>query len=406
MTITQDQQPKASTPTLSSRSRSTRLRTKEQREQGAKPQPFDTTSTPPTTSTTTKAKRRSSSTHPEGLQDKVTARWKHLMRNMPDPEEPPEAKTTERKSRKLTGDSTTPTPFGGSGQKTVTSSMRAIRATPVTTTTPVGGNNDDYFDNKSETTTSQIESRSSHDRTKRTTTQGNSNKTSHLASAASSKPHSTPALPFNGASDSTSSSTSTSLPSISTSHAITRHQAKVSKEAQQDYITFSTGLDGTLTTPDLADSPAVSNSRKRTSTITEQHKSSSSSQSYTRSRSQSQSASITSNSHYKKRRVQLTSKPQSSPSSSSSSAPPVVTRSRSRVSGSLNRETRDLARYLRQSKMSTSQKRSTISKSSFKVADIMDATTAKDGTDHSPLQDTEQSTSSEGVSKDHSAEKE
>ncbi|KAG0378953.1 Ubiquitin fusion degradation protein 4 [Mortierella sp. AD032] len=227
---------------------------------------------------------------------------------------------------------------------------------------------------------------------------------SPAAAATPSRLPSTFASTFSPASDLTTSSTSasTSQHTISTFHAITRHQAKVSKQAQQDYIAFSSGVDGTLTTTVSADSPVVSSSRKRTSTITEPLKSSNSSQSNSRSRSLSQSISLSSSSHHKKRRLQPTSKPQSSSSpSSSSSAQPVITRSRSKASGSLNRDSQDLARFMRQSKMSTSQKRSSpVTKTSSKDVDIMDTTVFQDTTDQPAIQDTEQSKSSEGSSHD------
>ncbi|KAF9340444.1 Ubiquitin fusion degradation protein 4 [Linnemannia elongata] len=202
-----------------------------------------------------------------------------------------------------------------------------------------------------------------------------------------------------------------SQPTISTSHAITRHLAKVSKQAQEDYIAFSSGVDGTLPSPVLADSPVVSSSssssRKRTSTITEQPKSSSSSQSHTtRSRSQSQPTSAPSGSHHKKRRLQITTKPQSSTSTSSSSAQPVITRSRSKASGSLSRDSQDLARFMRQSKMSTSQKRSSaISKTSSKDVDILDATHPQDSADYTSVQDADLSKSSQGSSQENCDEK-
>ncbi|KAF9079178.1 Ubiquitin-protein ligase, partial [Mortierella sp. AD031] len=123
-----------------------------------------------------------------------------------------------------------------------------------------------------------------------------------------------------------------------------------------------------------------------------------------RKRSSAMTAEI-STSHVKDGRFHPYLKTQSLLRSSNHIAPPVVTRSRSGASGSFNKETRDLAWYLRQSKTSTSQKRPTVSKSSFKVAGVMDATTAKDGTVHTSPQDTEQSRSSEGASKDQSAEK-
>ncbi|KAF9107914.1 Ubiquitin fusion degradation protein 4 [Mortierella sp. GBA35] len=124
-----------------------------------------------------------------------------------------------------------------------------------------------------------------------------------------------------------------------------------------------------------------------------------------RKRSSAMTAEI-STSHVKDGRFHPYLKTQSLLRSSNHTAPPVVTRSRSGASGSFNKETRDLAWYLRQSKTSTSQKRPTVSKPSFKVAGVMDATTAKDGTVHTSPQDTEQSRSSEGASKDQSAEKE
>ncbi|KAF9136537.1 Ubiquitin fusion degradation protein 4 [Mortierella sp. GBA39] len=240
-----------------------------------------------------------------------------------------------------------------------------------------------------------------------------SNKNPFLTSAASSRQPSTFASAFNQASDLTLSSplTSISQPTISTSHAITRHLAKVSKQAQQDYIAFSSGIDGTLPSPVLADSPVVScsssSSRKRTSTITEQPISSSSSQSHTtRSRSQSQPTSAPSDSHHKKRRLQTTTKLQSSSSTSSSSAQPVTTRSRSKASGSLSRDSQDLARFMRQSKMSTSQKRSSaISKTSSKDVDTMDATHPQDSADHTSVQDADQSKSSQGSSQENCDEK-
>ncbi|KAF9908784.1 Ubiquitin fusion degradation protein 4 [Linnemannia zychae] len=238
-----------------------------------------------------------------------------------------------------------------------------------------------------------------------------SNKNSSSAAATPSGPPSTLTATFSPASNSTtspsSSLTSTSQHTFSTSHAITRQQAKVSKQAQQDYIAFSSGVDGTISTPVLTDSPVVSCSRKRTSTITEPHQSSSSSQRYSRSRSQSQSTSSPSSSHYKKRRLQPTSKPQSSPSSSSSSsAQPVITRSRSKASGSLNRDSQDLARFMRQSKMSTSQKRSSpVTKTSSKDADIMDAINPQGNADDTPIQDAEQSKSSQRSDQDKCDEK-
>ncbi|KAK3820529.1 MAG: putative ubiquitin-protein ligase Ufd4 [Linnemannia elongata] len=236
-----------------------------------------------------------------------------------------------------------------------------------------------------------------------------SNKNPFLNSAASSRQPSTFTSAFNQASDLTSSSLSASIsqPTISTSHAITRHLAKVSKQAQQDYIAFSSGVDGTLPYPVLADSPVVSSSssssRKRTSTITEQPKSSSSSQSHTtRSRSQSQPTSAPSGSYHKKRRLQTTTKPQSPSSTPSISAQPVFTRSRSKASGSLSRDSQDLARFMRQSKMSTSQKRSSaISKTSSKDVDIMDATHPQDSVDHTPVQDADQPKSSQGSSQEN-----
>ncbi|OAQ31489.1 hypothetical protein K457DRAFT_136009 [Linnemannia elongata AG-77] len=240
-----------------------------------------------------------------------------------------------------------------------------------------------------------------------------SNKNPFLTSAASSRQPSNFASAFNQASDLPSSSPSASIsqPTISTSHAITRHLAKVSKQAQEDYIAFSSGVGGTLPSPVLADSPVVSSSssssRKRTSTITEQPKSSSSSQSHTtRSRSQSQPSSAPSGSHHKKRRLQITTKPQSSPSTSSSSAQPVITRSRSKASGSLSRDSQDLARFMRQSKMSTSQKRSSaISKTSSKDVDIIDATHPQDSADHTSVQDADLSKSSQGSSQENCDEK-
>ncbi|KAF9135241.1 Ubiquitin fusion degradation protein 4 [Mortierella sp. 14UC] len=235
-----------------------------------------------------------------------------------------------------------------------------------------------------------------------------SNKNSSSTAATPSGQPSTLAATFSPPSNFTSSSTPTSQHTFSTSHAITRHLAKVSKQAQQDYIAFSSGVDGTIITPVLTDSSVVSSSRKRTSTITEPHKSSNSSQSYSRSRSQSQSTSSPSSSHYKKRRLQPTSKPQSSSpsSSSSSSVQPVITRSRSKASGSLNRDSQDLARFMRQSKMSTSQKRSSpVTKTSSKDIDIMDVTTPQDTADHTLIQDTEQPKSSQGSSQDKCNEK-
>ncbi|KAF8948165.1 Ubiquitin fusion degradation protein 4 [Haplosporangium gracile] len=240
-----------------------------------------------------------------------------------------------------------------------------------------------------------------------------SNKNPFLTSAASSRPPSTFASAFNSASvlTSSSSSASTYQPIISTSHAITRHLAKVSKQAQQDYIAFSSGVDGTLPSPVLAESPVVSSSssssRKRTSTITEQPKSSSSSQSHTtRSRSQSQSTGTLSGSHHKKRRLQTITKPQSSSSTSSSSVQPVTTRSRSKASGSLSRDSQDLARFMRQSKMSTSQKRSSaISKTPSKDIDIMDASHHQDSADHTFNEDVDQLKSSQGFSQENCDEK-
>ncbi|KAF9149234.1 Ubiquitin fusion degradation protein 4 [Linnemannia schmuckeri] len=240
-----------------------------------------------------------------------------------------------------------------------------------------------------------------------------SNKNSFLTSAASSRPPSTFASAFSSASDLAPSSSSalTYQPIISTSHAITRHLAKVSKQAQQDYIAFSSGVDGTLPSPVLADFPVVSSSssssRKRTSTIAEQSKSSSSSQSHTtRSRSQSQSISTFSGSHHKKRRLQTITKSQSSSLTSSSSAQPVTTRSRSKASGSLSRDSQDLARFMRQSKMSTSQKRSSaLSKTPSKDVDIMDASHHQDSAGHTFIEDVDQSNSSQGSSQENCGEK-
>ncbi|KAF9924677.1 Ubiquitin fusion degradation protein 4 [Linnemannia zychae] len=232
-----------------------------------------------------------------------------------------------------------------------------------------------------------------------------SNKNSSLIAAAQLRPHSTLDSAFNPASDSiSSSSTASVLPSqrtTSTSHVITRHLAKVSRQAQQDYLAFSSGVDGTLTTPVLSDTSVASSSRKRTSTITEQHKTLSSSQSPTRFRSQSQSNSPSSNNHFKKRRLQSSSKSQTN-SSSSPTQHAITTRSRSKISGSLNRDSQDLARFMRQSKMSTSQKRSSpISKASYKDADIIDATNFQSSVDHTPSQGTEQSSSSQGSNHDN-----
>ncbi|KAF8944872.1 Ubiquitin fusion degradation protein 4 [Haplosporangium gracile] len=139
---------------------------------------------------------------------------------------------------------------------------------------------------------------------------------------------------------SSSSSTSSSQPTNSTSNATIRHSAKVSKQAQQDFIAFSPGVDGTLTTPVLKDSSVVFSSsfslHKYISGNTKQRIRTSPSQGHTlRSRSRCQSTRPSSSSRFKK---QTASKSQPSSTTSSSSAQPDTAYSRPGASGSPDRD--------------------------------------------------------------------
>ncbi|KAI7823580.1 hypothetical protein BC939DRAFT_451413 [Gamsiella multidivaricata] len=138
-------------------------------------------------------------------------------------------------------------------------------------------------------------------------------------------------------------------PPILTSHAITRHQVKVSKKARLDYITFSSGIDGTLPTSTASTSssatstfsPNTSHSSTRKRTF----------QDHSTGQTQTQSQRVTGS---KQPRLTAASKPSSSTASSST----VVTRTRHRVTGAQQNHAQGIASFMRQSKMSTSQKRS------------------------------------------------
>ncbi|KAF9361495.1 Ubiquitin fusion degradation protein 4 [Mortierella sp. AD094] len=144
-------------------------------------------------------------------------------------------------------------------------------------------------------------------------------------------------------------------PTILTSYAITRHQAQVSEKARLDYLTFSTGIDGTLPIPNIAFSSSTRasssnipspNPRKRTFPEASQT-------SQCRSDSQSQ---IQIN-HKRSKQPRLTTTSTSTPSSSTAPSSPVVTRARAKAAESQKKH-HGIASFMRQSKTSTSQKRS------------------------------------------------
>ncbi|KAF9998854.1 Ubiquitin fusion degradation protein 4 [Entomortierella chlamydospora] len=150
------------------------------------------------------------------------------------------------------------------------------------------------------------------------------------------------------------SSVSSSLPptpTILTSYAITRHQTQISEKARLDYLTFSTGIDGTLPAPNIASSSSTrvslsnipsSNPRKRT---------------FQKSlcRSDSQNQIQINRKRSKQSRLATISTP--TPSSSTTSLSPIVTRARAKAAESQKKHL-GIASFMRQSKTSTSQKRS------------------------------------------------
>ncbi|KAF9147925.1 Ubiquitin fusion degradation protein 4 [Linnemannia schmuckeri] len=144
------------------------------------------------------------------------------------------------------------------------------------------------------------------------------------------------------ASDLTSSSSLTSAlqPTNSASNATILHSAQVSKQAQQNHIAFSPGVDGALTTPALTDSAVVSRSsfgsRKHISAITKQFTRTNPSQGHTtRSRSHYLSTCPASNRHFKK---QTASKAQPSSTTPSSPAQPDAAYSQPGAPGSPDRD--------------------------------------------------------------------
>src|SRR5690554_5910194 len=182
-------------------------------------------------------------------------------------------------------------------------------------------------------------------------------------------------------SSSLSSSSAPPPPLILTSRAITRHQAKVSSTARQDYITFSSGIDGTLaSSPSLSVSAPSSfiptpNPRKHTLSeasqsqhnLTQQHSQSSSSNS-----TNGGGASSIPRSKYPR----LESAPKTTFATTNSLS--ALTRSRARALGSPQQQTQGIASFMRQSKMSTSQKRSSPSTKSLATdADLVSSSTAQ-----------------------------
>ncbi|KAF9202177.1 Ubiquitin fusion degradation protein 4 [Haplosporangium sp. Z 27] len=176
-----------------------------------------------------------------------------------------------------------------------------------------------------------------------------------------------------------STSSTTSLlpptPTILTSNAITRHQVQVSKKARLDYLTFSSGIDGTLPIPGISSSSSTRassssnisspNPRKRTFPETTQK---------SQCRSDSQSQIQKNRKQSKHPRLAITSKPLSSTAHSSS----VVTRSRARATEHQKRN-QGIASFMRQSKTSTSQKRSNLNiKSATRHSQEMSSSTSLD----------------------------
>ncbi|KAF9991076.1 Ubiquitin fusion degradation protein 4 [Mortierella antarctica] len=152
------------------------------------------------------------------------------------------------------------------------------------------------------------------------------------------------------------------------SHVITRHQAKVSSAARQDYITFSAGIDGTCSAPFSNDSAASllssSTTRKRTwpeaSLKSQEEPASNQGQNYGQSQSPSQSRSggeIKSDSSHRSKHPRL-NQPSHPPSNTAYTPSPAVPRARTRSTGRHRKQTQGIATFMRQSKMSTSQKRS------------------------------------------------
>ncbi|CAO3564433.1 unnamed protein product [Mortierella alpina] len=176
-----------------------------------------------------------------------------------------------------------------------------------------------------------------------------------------------PALSSTSSSSSWSSSPASTLaaaaPPILTSHVITRHQAKVSSAARQDYITFSAGIDGTCSAASSSDTAASLHSLSATLKRTLPEVSQTSQEDPTPSQSQNQSQSQSrsggdskSDSSHRSKHPRLNSY---LPSSRASHIPsPAVPRARTRSTGRHRKHTQGIATFMRQSKMSTSQKRS------------------------------------------------
>ncbi|KAF9109166.1 Ubiquitin fusion degradation protein 4 [Mortierella sp. AM989] len=183
---------------------------------------------------------------------------------------------------------------------------------------------------------------------------------------------------------STSSSVPTLLPTptILTSYAITRHQAEVSKKARLDYLTFSSGIDGTLPVPNIASSSSTRasssnnpspNQRKRT--LSEATKS----QRHNDSQSQI---------HIKRKRSeQLLPTTASPPSPSTAPSSSIVTRSRAKAAES-QKNHQGIASFMRQSKTGISQKRSNPNIKSAKHLQGMNSSNSLDLSSNSHPKDT------------------
>lgn len=167
------------------------------------------------------------------------------------------------------------------------------------------------------------------------------------------------------------SSSSVPAPSLSppqtslTSHAITRHLAKVSQKARLDYLKFSSGIDGTLPAP--ASISTSSNTASSSSNISfpaslKRTFQEANSELQDRSNSdtliQGQSLQSQNQSQSHSASGPRSKKPRQSSTPLAASLPSVVTRARFRAAESHHKQSQGIASFMRQSKTSTSQKRS------------------------------------------------
>ncbi|KAF9917626.1 Ubiquitin fusion degradation protein 4 [Lobosporangium transversale] len=184
------------------------------------------------------------------------------------------------------------------------------------------------------------------------------------------------------------SSASSSLPTkatVLTSHAITRHQARVSKKARLDFITFSSGIDGTLPISSVSTSSSSSLPASNPTTITSssQKRASEDTASEYQGNSNNQrlnddeAQSPSSRTRSKQPRITVVKKSSSSSTISSSSA---ASRFQTKASGPHQKQIQGIPSFMRQSKNSTSQKRSYSNnrKLSLKSAQDMSSSSTQD----------------------------